>query len=303
MHTLPSPRSATPHPTSRCIVCGGEQRGVFRKDDWWYCRCARCGLVSQLPLPDATTILEHYRRGFAAGNYRLLLDSAERYRPVYESYAARLGRLVALHQGARILDVGCFTGELLCILRDAGADVYGLELQPEAAAIAAERLPGRVFQALVEGTDFPQGDYDAITLLAVIEHVVDPVALLRRCGELLRPGGVLMVQTPDSGSALARVTGKHWPPLTPVEHLHLFSGRSLRQLLMQLGLVDLRLHRHVKRLPLEYVFEMMRSYGPQWRRLMAPLYRLLPAPLRRVGLPFYGGEMIATARRASAASG
>ena len=112
-----------------------------------------------------------------------------------------------------------------------------------------------------------------------------------------------MVQTPDSGSALARVTGKHWPPYAPVEHLHLFSGRSLRQLLAQLGLVELRLQRHVKRLPLEYVFEMMRSYGPQWRRLVAPFYRVLPPPVRRLRLPFYGGEMIATAQRAAASHG
>jgi len=298
---MPSPSTssdaASMRPTTPCIVCGGEQRGTFRKDGWWYCRCERCGLVSQFPLPDAETILEHYRRGFAAGNYRLLLDFAERYRPVYESYAARLAALVALERGARVLDVGCFTGEFLCLLRDHGADVYGLELQPEAAAIAAGRLPGRVFQARVEGADFPQAEYDAITLLAVVEHVVDPVALLRRCCELLRPGGVLMVQTPDSGSTLARVTGKHWPPYAPVEHLHLFSGRSLRLLLAQLGLVDLSLHRHVKRLPLAYVFEMMRSYGPQWRRLVAPFYRLLPSPVRALRLPFYGGEMLATARR------
>src|SRR6187397_3210298 len=85
-------------PTTECIVCGGEQRGVLRKEGWWYCRCEGCRLVSQFPLPSAEAILEHYRRGFEAGNYRLLLDSAERYRPVYEGYAKRLDKLVALDQ-------------------------------------------------------------------------------------------------------------------------------------------------------------------------------------------------------------
>ena len=286
-------------PLGRCIVCGGEQRGSFRKSGWWYCRCARCGLVSQAPIPDEATILAHYHRGFESGNYRLLLESAPRYRAIYDDYADRLGRLVDFAARPKVLDVGCFTGELLDVLRERGADVYGLELQEEAAQIAAERLPGRVFQARVEGADFPQVDYDAVTLLAVIEHVVDPVALLRRCHELLRPGGWLMVQTPNSGSGLARATGKHWPLYAPVEHLHLFSATALRLLLEGLGMTEIRIGRHSKRLPVEYVFEMMRSYGPEWRRLAAPLYRLLPAFARRARLPFYGGEMIATARRPS----
>jgi SAM-dependent methyltransferase len=294
-----STADAARRPVTACIVCGGEQRGSFRKSGWWYCRCRRCGLVSQVPVPDEATILEHYHRGFAAGNYRLLLDSAERYRPIYEDYAERLARLVDFAARPKVLDVGCFTGEMLCVLRDAGADVYGLELQEEAARIAAERLPGRVFQARVEGAEFPQVDYDAVTLLAVIEHVVDPVALVRRCSELLRPGGVLMVQTPNSGSGLAKVTGKHWPLYAPVEHLHLFAADSLRRLLAALGMEEIRIGRHTKRLPVEYVFEMMRSYGPEWRRLVAPVYRALPASARRARLPFSGGEMIATARKPS----
>jgi len=56
-------------------------------------------------------------------------------------------------------------------MQAAGADVYGLELQDEAARIANQRFPGRVFNARVESSDFPPGPYDAITLLAVIEHV------------------------------------------------------------------------------------------------------------------------------------
>jgi 2-polyprenyl-3-methyl-5-hydroxy-6-metoxy-1,4-benzoquinol methylase len=253
--------------------------------------------VSQFPVPDAAAIIEHYQRGFQAGNYRLLFELAERYRPIYEDYARRLAEIVDFDAAPRILDVGCFTGELLCLLRDAGANVYGLELQAEAAEIASARLPGRVFQARVEGAEFPQVDYQAITLLAVIEHVVDPIALIARCCELLRPGGVLMIQTPDSGSGLARATGRHWPLYAPVEHLHLFTARSLRDLLEKQGMIETHIAPHIKRLPVEYVFAMMRSYGPEWRRLVAPVFRALPPFLRRMRLPFYGGEMIATARK------
>jgi 2-polyprenyl-3-methyl-5-hydroxy-6-metoxy-1,4-benzoquinol methylase len=264
---------------------------------YWYCRCTNCRLTSNYPVPDAATIEAHYRSKFEVGNYQVAAEFAPQYKRIHEGYARRLRALVEFVPPPKILDVGCFTGAFPVILRDAGADVYGLELQEEAARIANRRLPGRVFQARVEGTEFPQGPYDAITLLAVIEHVTDPRALLDPCVRLLKPGGVLMLQTPDTGSVVCRALGKYWPPYAPVEHLNLFSARSLKMLLTSLGLTRIEVQSHWKTLPVEYVYLMMQNYGPELRRFLTPLYNIAPGSVRRSALPFYVGEMLVTARK------
>jgi SAM-dependent methyltransferase len=188
---------------------------------------------------------------------------------------------------------------LLSILKTAGADVYGLELQDDAVRIASERLPGRVFQARVEEGQFPPGPYDAITLMGLIEHVTDPVALIKQCDRLLKPGGVLMIQTPNTGSFLCSALGKYWPPYAPVEHLNLFSAKSLKLLLASQGFEQIDIRNHWKTLPVTYVYRMMENYGPALRKVLSPFYEIAPSLIRNSALPFYVGEMLVTARKPS----
>jgi 2-polyprenyl-3-methyl-5-hydroxy-6-metoxy-1,4-benzoquinol methylase len=287
--------STRPHRV--CLACGQQQRGLFRKGEYWYCRCRGCGLTSLDPIPDSATIDRHYEHKFESGNYQLLSDFAPQYRRIYEGYADALGKLIDFSSHPAVLDIGCFTGDFLCILAERGVDVYGLELQEKAAALAEARLPGRVFQARVESSEFPQRMYDAITLLAVIEHVTDPKGLVEHCAARLKPGGVMMLQTPNTGSLLCRLSGRFWPPYAPVEHLHLFSARSLERIVRDAGLTAVEVRNHWKTLPVAYVYQMLENFGPEVHRLARPFYGILPNAARKSSLPFYVGEMLMTARK------
>lgn len=77
--------------------------------------------------------------------------------------------------------------------------------------------------------------FDVITLNHVIEHVSDPIELLRSCYRLLKLGGQLWLQTPNIDSLGSRRYGRHWRGLEPPRHLVLFDPVSLRSALHQAG--------------------------------------------------------------------
>lgn len=83
----------------------------------------------------------------------------------------------------------------------------------------------------------------------------------------------------------------HWPPLSPIEYIHLFSRDAMRKLLCNSGFTDVRFRSHVKTLPVGYVYEMLNTFGPQWRWFFRPLHLLLGD----MALPFYIGEMFVSA--------
>jgi SAM-dependent methyltransferase len=136
--------------------------------------------------------------------------------------------------GARLLDVGCGNGAFLDRARRAGWDAMGVD--PDPVAVQAARCRGlNVQRGGIECLDAGTPPFDVITLNHVIEHVHDPVALLRGCRSLLRPGGRLWLQTPNLEAQGHRLYGRHWRHLDPPRHLVLFTPTSLRRALGQAG--------------------------------------------------------------------
>ena len=134
-----------------CLVCGARQRFRFTYRAYRYYRCGACELVSTFPLPDEDMLERHYSQKYADGNYQLLREYANDYISVYRNFVAvldsRLQECRLRIERSKVLDIGCFTGDFLGLLADRGAEVYGVELQREAVAIANRRFPGRVFRA------------------------------------------------------------------------------------------------------------------------------------------------------------
>jgi 2-polyprenyl-3-methyl-5-hydroxy-6-metoxy-1,4-benzoquinol methylase len=128
--------------------------------------------------------------------------------------------------GCSLLDIGCGDGAFLAIARDCGWRVLGVELDPAAAARAARRGL-EVVQGDIGALDGHEGRFDAVTLSHVIEHVHDPLHLLRACHRLLKPGGQLWLETPNIDSCGHRLYGSHWRGLEAPRHLVVFNATSL----------------------------------------------------------------------------
>lgn len=116
------------------------------------------------------------------------------YRGRRKVIRAELDRL-ALGPDAQILDAGCGSGRTLDELVDYGT-VHGIELDPEAAAVARGRGRGQVVQGRLEELPWPDASFDLITCLDVVEHTPDDRVTLRELRRVCRPGGHLLVTVP-----------------------------------------------------------------------------------------------------------
>jgi SAM-dependent methyltransferase len=124
-------------------------------------------------------------------------------------------------------------------MRDLGWKVRGLE--PDAQAVSVARAHGLdVIEGTVESSLRDRDAYDVITMSHVIEHVVDPAQVLTVVRDALRPGGTLLLITPNAGSLGHRRFGASWYHLDPPRHLQLFTVANLAARTVAAGLATLR---------------------------------------------------------------
>jgi SAM-dependent methyltransferase len=275
-----------------CPLCGSSRNEPSHRG---YVRCSDCRLLRNHPIPSPEEVATYYRQKASRGNYSEDIAAFDAQRA--DTYRRGLSRLLAVMPGGlrskAVLDVGCFTGLSLDALRELGGEAYGLEYQPEAAASAAARHPGRVRVGdICSAPDFGRR-FDAATMTDVIEHVPDPARALRAVAHLLHDGGWLLVTTPDTGSLMARGLRSAWPSLCPIHHLHLFDRANLARLLHQCGFEVLRACSLWKWYSLEYINWIMPNFNPALARVCS----YVPKFLRQFVLPLNGGEMLVLARK------
>lgn len=128
----------------------------------------------------------------------------------------------------RILDVGCGGGSLLADLQKAGHDVVGLEPDPAARKVAAERGI-TVYDGSAE--NYPDhiepASFDIVLMVHVLEHTVDPVTAVTSASKVLKPGGSFIVETPNHDALSFQQSGSTWRWLDVPRHLNFFTTKSL----------------------------------------------------------------------------
>lgn len=160
--------------------------------------------------------------------------------PAFERRAAFLRG--EARPGDRALDVGCGAGDFTALLAAAGAQAVGIEVARAALDRARARHPGLDFRLVPIDGSLPLEDasFDLVWASEVIEHVADTARWLSEVRRILAPRGRLLLTTPAHGRVLVALGGveRYSEPLG--DHLHLYTKRSLRELLDEFGFDEIR---------------------------------------------------------------
>jgi SAM-dependent methyltransferase len=231
-----------------CLVCAGltesSVSGLFDTrfgiaGNFEIRRCAHCGLEQLFPLAAPAQLKSLYERYYNFSGERGTLYT--RLREWFFSSSLyrlwiRLDGDISFHTrtgGGRLLDIGCNEGRTLKNYARNGFQAEGTELNETAAAVARE-AGFTVFTGQLD--DFiPAVPYDVAVLSNVLEHSLDPKAMVQSTHRLLKPDGQLWISCPNRQSWLRAVFGRWWINWHVPFHITHFSATTLRGLLEESG--------------------------------------------------------------------
>ena len=146
---------------------------------------------------------------------------------------------------AKVLELGCSHGSFVALMQQAGYDACGLEMSPWVVEFGKKTFEVPISVGPIEDQGIPTGSYDVIILMDVLEHLPNPNDTMAHCLKILKPDGLLLIQTPQfkegiNFSTLANTDDDFLKMLIPEEHIFLFSIQSVIKLFDQLGAPQIR---------------------------------------------------------------
>jgi SAM-dependent methyltransferase len=240
---------------------------------WDLSICADCGHIFANPCPSGQ---------YLAALYGCVED------PLYEeesggrskNFLRILSRLEGLvPQKGALFDVGAATGILLDLARRRGWEPAGIEPSSWAVEVAARKYRLDLVRGSLETAALPAGRYSAVTMIDFIEHTPLPFEALEKARLTLKPGGILVLVTPDIHSRAARIAGRRWWHLRPA-HVAFFSRRSLTALLGRAGFTVIAEHRYAWTFSIHYLLSRKPAFRAALKKgALASLLKRIPLKL------------------------
>lgn len=235
-----------------CKVCGmrvdTEQQQILEVDQICLVRCPQCGIVFN------PALMEEWTEGkqrvslwladqFDAGTFQA---EAAYYRHlerrlVFEQEVARIQWALQQSRGLQLLDFGCGTGGFLMVAQQHAMEVYGIEVNRHVVNFVRDRGLFPIFSSVDEARDhLGTSRLDVVVIIHTLEHVADPIAVLKSLGHLLRPDGLMVVVVPEFnlltrhlGSGLLRA--RWMPAVVTRSHRFYFCRTTLAACLQRAG--------------------------------------------------------------------
>ena len=278
----------------KCVICGGRANRIrkfarWQEEELFLCHCRDCGSEAISPQPSSEWLAQEYM------NYNLRrLGNSERYRPKSHYFSKLLAATKIDFNEKKVLEVGPGEGDCLYALRQnwPAAQLYSVEANDGAAPYMAELMATHFNQSIEDWLNVNVAiKFDVLLLFDLLEHLRDPVSVLRKMvGRHLNKGGQIVATFPCVDSCSRRALARLWPQYK-VEHLHYFSFKAVSFLEKEAGIKRVNLYPLKKKLPLEYLLQVGSNFGPKFtRRALSLFYNIIPKAVQGVEFPLYLGE-------------
>jgi SAM-dependent methyltransferase len=231
--------------TVSCDLCGAndpkllmQKRGVVFDYIFQIVGCRRCGHVYVNPRLDDAAIDALYDEAYFEGRgfdrntrYAALLEGTELLEH-YHDEILTLKEAIGKLAGRSALDIGCGSGGLVRAMRIEGAEAFGYDASEHSRRLSREYGAPLAADSIDELV--AQGrKYDIVTAMEVIEHTLSPTAFLRTIGGLVKPGGILFIETGNWN--LVRLL-RGTPYVMPEGHIHYLTPVTLRAFFRKVGI-------------------------------------------------------------------
>ncbi len=288
--------------STACPSCGsGGATARHRVAGYTYLGCPGCGAAwLESPEPfDAAALFDagYFVEGTDRGGYPDYDADATLHRRNAAERIARLQRFLPGREHPTLVDVGCASGYVLDAAAAQGWNAVGVDI----SAWARAKVESRGFSAFatlrraIEATPSP----DAVTFFQSLEHVHDPAAAIDDAMSGLPTGGVIVIESWDADSLIARASGSRWQQVNPPTVRHLFTRRSLQRLLEAAGAHVVESRSTAKSVSPRVAAAVVAHRSP---RLGAPLMKLTDGPVGTIGIRYRLGDLVTlvAVKRASA---
>lgn len=195
--------------TTHCILCGSTKKSVVRDRVRYGVKrkvftCSACGMVYLEPASETKKYYtsKEYRKKFAP-----VLGKASNPKQVFDTYLPYQALIIdelrgVLRKDMKVLDVGCSAGQFLTALKGRVKTRVGMELSAVDVAFIEKHLDFKVYDTPIGSTAIPEGPFDLVTALQVLEHVEHPIDFLKDLGTHLKKGGYLYLELPNIDDVL-----------------------------------------------------------------------------------------------------